>query len=317
MPFPRLVSRRFPLAADGLTFRILPARIAALLMMVFAGAMLAVASAVAEPPARGPSVNPSAKEIRELLDQAEELRKEGKPAKAAARLAEAAQGIEELANGGASPSGLRSLWERCRSLRDDLELEDVDVSGIVLAPLKSAGKPSGKNPAGAAPKPAPGNAKPAVGVRPGAAAAAGKPAAKPALTFSAQVAPILSRHCGGCHIAGRKGGFQMVSYAGLMKSGVVQPGVGESSRLVEVILSGDMPRGGGKVSPEEIGLRRQKIEPGALVDPLDEQADLVGRHLAAPTGHVAAEDHLHEPARLADARLDDPRLHQARVRHHL
>ncbi|MFM8709058.1 MAG: hypothetical protein ACKOHK_13525, partial [Planctomycetia bacterium] len=136
MPFPPSGSRRLSAVADCLPSGISPAHIAALLMMVFAGAMLAVASAVAEPPARGPSVNPSAKEIRELLDQAEELRKEGKPAKAAARLAEAAQGIEELANGGASPSGLRSLWERCRSLRDDLELEDVDVSGVVLAPLK-------------------------------------------------------------------------------------------------------------------------------------------------------------------------------------
>ena len=34
----------------------------------------------------------------------------------------------------------------------------------------------------------------------------------------------------------------------------VQPGAGESSKLVEVILNGDMPRGGGKVSPADVGL---------------------------------------------------------------
>jgi len=99
-------------------------------------------------------------------------------------------------------------------------------------------------------------------------------AAKPALTFTGQVAPILSRHCGGCHIAGRKGGFQMVSYAGLMKSGVVRPGEAQSSRLVEVILSGDMPRGGGRVSPADLGLLMKWIDAGAPFDGPDPAAPI-------------------------------------------
>ena len=243
-------------------------RVAALMACVVAlpmsmQAVVFIRSAVAEPAAREMSV----KEIRELVDEAEKLLEGGKPGKAAARLAEATKGIEQLSTRGAMPSGLRTLWDRCRSLRDDLELEGVDVSGIVVAPPKpSAGKPAGKNAAASAPaagsdKPA--AAKPGVAPKPAAKPAAAKPAAKPALTFSAQVAPILSRHCGGCHIAGRKGGFQMVSYAGLMKSGAVQPGMGESSRLVEVILSGDMPRGGGKVSPEDLGVLMKWIDAGA------------------------------------------------------
>ena len=101
-------------------------------------------------------------------------------------------------------------------------------------------------------------------------------AAKPALSFTGQVAPMLSRHCGGCHIAGRKGGFQMVSYAGLMRSGVVQPGAGESSKLVEVILNGDMPRGGGKVSPADLGLLMKWIDAGAPFDGPDPAAPLDG-----------------------------------------
>ncbi|MFM7292345.1 MAG: c-type cytochrome domain-containing protein, partial [Planctomycetia bacterium] len=299
MPFPRAGDRLRPEMDWSLPFRIppaakRPASITAAVVIGLGFALLAVGPAVAEPSARPASV----KDIRELLDQADELRKEGKPAQAAARVAEAAQGIEALANRGAAAAGLRNLWERCRALRDDLELEDVDVSGIVLAPLTSAGKSPAKNSGTATPKPTPGDAKPAAGVKPGPpaaagkpagargkpAAAAGKPAAKPALTFSAQVAPILSRHCGGCHIAGRKGGFQMVSYAGLMKSGVVQPGVGESSRLVEVILSGDMPRGGGKVSPEEIGLLIKWIDAGAPYDGTDPNLPIDGlaRQATAP-----------------------------------
>ena len=268
--------------------------LAAFLVAMSMVAMVPVDRAIAEPAA----IEGSLKEIRETLDDAKQLIEDGKPGKAAARAAEASKAIEALAAEGTAPMvGLRSLWERCRSLRNDLELEGADVSGISLAPLKSAnakasgakttapktatGKPAGKGMETA--PPAAGAAKPA------AAKAAPKPAAKPALTFTAQVAPILSRHCGGCHIAGRKGGFQMVSYAGLMKTGVVQPGVGESSRLVEVILSGDMPRGGGKVSPEDLGVLMKWIDAGAPFDGPDPTAPIDGlaRQATAPPSAVA------------------------------
>lgn len=278
MKFPALGGRR-PLGLADLRAGCMAA------ILVLLPAVLAVAPVLAEPADREVSL----KDVRELLDAADSLVKDGKPGKAAALAAEAAQGIESLANQAPAPSGLRTLWERCRSLRDDLELEDVDVSGITLGPLKPvAGKPGGKSaggpPAATKPKPAAPADKPGVGAKPKPAVAAGKPAAKPALTFSTQVAPILSRHCGGCHIAGRKGGFQMVSYAGLMKSGAVQPGVGESSRLVEVILSGDMPRGGGKVSSDEIGVLMKWIDAGAPYDGADPNAPIDGlaRQATAP-----------------------------------
>jgi len=278
-----------------LTMRLVATRLlAAFLVAVSMVAMVPVDRAIAEPAASEGSL----KEIRETLDDAKQLIEDGKPGKAAARAAEASKAIEALAAEGTAPTaGLRSLWERCRSLRNDLELEGADVSGISLAPLKSAnakassaktaapkaalGKPAGKRMETV--PPAAGAAKPA------AAKAAPKPAAKPALTFTAQVAPILSRHCGGCHIAGRKGGFQMVSYAGLMKTGVVQPGVGESSRLVEVILSGDMPRGGGKVSPEDLGVLMKWIDAGAPFDGPDPTAPIDGlaRQATAPPSAVA------------------------------
>jgi cytochrome c553 len=95
------------------------------------------------------------------------------------------------------------------------------------------------------------------------------PAAGQAISFSKQVAPILASKCGGCHVAGRKGDFQMASYAGLMQSGMVQKGAGNASRLVEVILSGDMPRGGGKVTPDEVGTLMKWIDAGAAYDAAD------------------------------------------------
>ena len=58
----------------------------------------------------------------------------------------------------------------------------------------------------------------------------------------------------------------MASYEMLMRSGMVQPGVGNASRLVEVILSGDMPRGGGKVSPADLGMLMRWIDAGAVFD---------------------------------------------------
>ena len=197
---------------------------------------------------------PAPKEIRAELDAAAELIADGKPGKAAARLAETAKALADLAAQEKAPAGLRALLDRCRSLRNDLELEGVDVSAITLpSPKAGATKPAPAAAAGA----------PAAAGKP---SAPGRPAAKPADGFTAQVAPILARHCGSCHIAGRKGGFQMTSYAGLMKTGMVQPGAGEASRLVETILSGDMPRGGGKVSPDEVGVLIRWINAGAAFD---------------------------------------------------
>ncbi len=95
------------------------------------------------------------------------------------------------------------------------------------------------------------------------------PAAGQAISFSKQVAPILAGRCGGCHVVGRKGDFQMASYAMLMQSGMVQKGAGNASRLVEVILSGDMPRGGGKVTPDEVGTLMKWIDAGAAYDAAD------------------------------------------------
>lgn len=203
--------------------------------------------------------------VKTLLDEAEQSLAAGQPAKAAARLTQAAAALGQLPGEGPAAAGRRTLLARLKSLRGDLELEGVDVSGIELPaakPVSAKSKPSASpaKPTGATGRPsAPMADKPAVGA-----------------SFTSQVAPILTRHCGGCHVAGKKGGFQMTSYAGLMKSGMVQAGQGEASRLVETILSGDMPRGGGKVPPQDLATLVKWIDAGARFDGPDPEAPLDG-----------------------------------------
>jgi hypothetical protein len=231
-------------------------------------------------------------EIRGTLDDARALLDAGKPAKAAMRLAEAARQLAALADAPKVPSGARVLVDECKALKDDLELEGVDVSGIEIRPIKSgaaakapaAGMDAGKP---AMPKPAAGpEAKAFLGARPAVAAAAG------GVSFSKQVAPLLATHCGGCHISRNRGDFQIASYEGLMKSGVVQRGAADGSRLVEVIESGDMPRGGGRVPPEDLATLKRWIEAGAVCD-ADPAAPLDA--LARPAAGGMAEATASEP----------------------
>jgi len=88
--------------------------------------------------------------------------------------------------------------------------------------------------------------------------------------FLQEVAPWMVAKCGGCHVNGTKGGFSMATIASLVKgskAGVVLfAGDSNSSRIVEVIRTGDMPRGGGKVTPDELAKLEQWIREGAQFD---------------------------------------------------
>jgi len=104
------------------------------------------------------------------------------------------------------------------------------------------------------------------------------------ISFSTQVAPILAARCGGCHVAGNKGNFQMPSHAALLASGFVQRGNPSASRLLEVILTGDMPRGGGKISSDEVAVLTKWIAAGAPFDGPDPTVsiDVLARTAAPP-----------------------------------
>jgi hypothetical protein len=99
------------------------------------------------------------------------------------------------------------------------------------------------------------------------------------LSFTNQVAPILVNRCGKCHIDSIKGQFSMANFDVLMKGPpegvVIFAGDVVGSRLIETIKTGDMPRGGGKVSPDELKVLEAWIQAGAKFD---------GDNPAAPLG---------------------------------
>ena len=98
------------------------------------------------------------------------------------------------------------------------------------------------------------------------------------VSFVSQVAPILNAKCGGCHVRAKKGGFSLESYSVLMRGPregvVVFPGDTIGSRLIETIETGDMPRGGGKVSDQDLALLKRWINEGAKFDGQDPAAKL-------------------------------------------
>lgn len=91
------------------------------------------------------------------------------------------------------------------------------------------------------------------------------------ISFMKEVAPMLAGKCGRCHMGNAsRGQFSMETFTQLMRGAggslVIAPGDGKGSRLVEVIASGDMPRGGGRVSKEELDKLIAWIDAGAKFD---------------------------------------------------
>ncbi|TWT31686.1 c-type cytochrome domain-containing protein [Blastopirellula retiformator] len=97
------------------------------------------------------------------------------------------------------------------------------------------------------------------------------------LSFTKHIAPVIVARCGNCHVSGARGGFSSSSYEVLMKGPaegvVIFPGQ-DGSRFVEVIETGDMPRGGQKVSPAELTALKTWIKEGAKFDGADPKANL-------------------------------------------
>lgn len=105
-----------------------------------------------------------------------------------------------------------------------------------------------------------------------------KPTSGDAVLFEKDIAPWLVEQCGRCHIQKANGGFSMATVEALMKGAkgavVLFPGDPVASRIVETIETGDMPRGGGKVSPENLTKLKKWIEQGAKTDGIAPQAPL-------------------------------------------
>ncbi|MEI6163403.1 MAG: c-type cytochrome domain-containing protein [Planctomycetota bacterium] len=186
------------------------------------------------------------KTAKALIDEADTLLKKGKTSGSLNILKEAIEQVETLSEMERIPTGVKGLADRIRTLKDGLELEGIDVTALKIPVIKSSSRPA-SNPV----------ARPTKQMTP------------PGISFVTHIGPFLASRCGTCHVQGRKGDFQMASYEDLIKSKMVQKGVGNASRLVEVIASGDMPRGGGKVTPAELAFISQWIDQGAIFDGAD------------------------------------------------
>lgn len=120
---------------------------------------------------------------------------------------------------------------------------------------------------------------PAIGGMPAAGAAAGGDA----ISFKESVAPILIAKCGNCHVNQSRGDFSAASYTALVNSTTIAFGKADDSRLIEVIVNGEMPKGGLKVSDDELKTLKAWIAQGAKFDGTDR-----GQNLRELTGAAAA-----------------------------
>lgn len=221
------------------------------LLLVLVGSSLAVAA-------------PSAAQ-RQQLDRAklavraaERLIQSGRAADAVEQVKKAQVEMAALAAGELDADAKRlvePVMKRLKGIYVLLELEGIEPPAMP--------KPEKKVMKGEKPKP-------------------GEPSPTPtggAISFSKQIAPLLVAKCGRCHVDQAKGKISVSTYAALMKGSptagvIVSPGKGADSRIVEVIASGDMPRGGGKLSAADLAMLTKWIDQGANSDAPDENTPL-------------------------------------------
>ncbi len=106
--------------------------------------------------------------------------------------------------------------------------------------------------------------------------AADKAPANP--SFIKDIAPLLVAKCGRCHVTNARGRLSMNTFDALKKglpSGpIIVPGDPQVSRLVAAVESGKMPKGGPKLSDEEIALLSNWVKSGAKFDGPDAKVPL-------------------------------------------
>ena len=93
------------------------------------------------------------------------------------------------------------------------------------------------------------------------------------VSFVSDVAPILVKNCGRCHVNGTRGQFSAKDYNSLMNSLHVSAGLPDRSRLIEVVTDGSMPPNG-QVAKQELDVLKNWIRQGARFDGENPAANL-------------------------------------------
>jgi mono/diheme cytochrome c family protein len=213
--------------------------------------------------------------VGELMSKAGALFKEKKFGESAAVIAEVQEKVAKLAESGDAIilKQLETPHKQLSKAHALLELEGIEVPELM--PLPSATKPKKPEKPEKPTKPMP------------------EPADNTGVSFVKHVVPVLVGRCGKCHVEQSKGDFSAASYAALMKGAgtagkVIFPGDADGSRIIEVIVSGDMPRGG-KLAPQEFEVLKQWIKAGAKFDGNDENASILGLTKVAVSTTPAVE----------------------------
>ena len=106
--------------------------------------------------------------------------------------------------------------------------------------------------------------------------AADKPVASP--SFVKDIAPLLVAKCGRCHVTNARGRMSMNTFESLKKGlpngPVIIPGDAQISRLIAAVESGKMPKGGPKLTDEEIATLSNWVKAGANFDGPDVKVPL-------------------------------------------
>lgn len=183
-----------------------------------------------------------------LVKAAERMANSGRQDDAKQAIAEAQQALGGIA------SELDERYEpRFNRTKDDLAQLHANLSaaGVRLPPLEDL------NPSGAGNAPSRGNSPRG-------------PVADDRVSFVDQVRPILTKHCGNCHVGGSRGGVSFANYNSIVEGApsgrFVEVGSGMESLLVDVIASSQMPPSGNGPSPQETRLLVTWINQGAAFD---------------------------------------------------
>jgi mono/diheme cytochrome c family protein len=95
------------------------------------------------------------------------------------------------------------------------------------------------------------------------------------VSFTKEVAPILAAKCGKCHISNAKGRYGIESYDALIESDSIVAQDPEASNFIAVIESGEMPKGGLKVSNGELKTLKKWVAEGAKFDGDNQKKPLI------------------------------------------
>ena len=101
------------------------------------------------------------------------------------------------------------------------------------------------------------------------------------ISFKKSVAPILVAKCGNCHVNRAQGNFSTATFEALEQSTMLAYGLPDDSRLIQVIESGEMPKDGAKIEPEQLKTLQDWVKQGAKFDGEDIRQNL-NEFVAAP-----------------------------------